>query len=86
MEQRHPTDKERKAAHAAESTSISRRIADGDDFPEAGSVWRAFAQMKRSAQSYVTGFTALNIPIPGHIFDDWHSYGLVESSGLVLVR
>jgi hypothetical protein len=74
---RPPTKKERQEAHAAESAKISRRIADGDDFPEAGRVWRALAKMK-SAKPYVTGITALNIPVHGRIFADWHMYCLTN--------
>ena len=79
---RPPTKKERQEAHAAESAKISRRIADGDDFPEAGRVWRALAKMK-SAKPHVTGITALNIPTHGRIFADWHSYVSTPGRGRV---
>lgn len=76
---RPPTIKELKEAHAAESEQISRRIADGDNFPEAGRLWKALAQRERSdLTQYVTGITALNIPIPSRVFADWHSYGLAN--------
>ena len=42
----HPANKERKAAHAAESESISKRIAEGDDFPELGRVWSELRKIK----------------------------------------
>ena len=74
---RPPTLKELREAHAAESEQISRRIAGGDDFPEAGRVWQALAK-KRSAKCYVTGLTALNIPMPNGTTADWHSHGLVN--------
>lgn len=74
---RPPTPKKLQEAQAAESKQLSRRMAEGDDFPEAGRVWQALKQ-NQSSKQYVTGITALNIPIPGRLAADWHSHGLVN--------
>jgi hypothetical protein len=74
---RPPTVKELPEAHAVESEQISRRIANGDDFPEAGKIWQTLAK-KRSAKRYVTGLTALNIPMPDGTTADWHTHGLAH--------
>lgn len=72
-----PTGKERQEAHAAESERISRRIACGDDFPEAGRVRKELAK-RGSGRLYITGITALNIPKPDGRSADWHSQALVK--------
>lgn len=76
---RPPTWKERKTALVAESEKISKRIASGDDFPEAGRVWRAIAK-QRLSQPYVTGMAALNLPVHGRTAPDWHNSVLVNQA------
>jgi len=74
---RPPNETELNEAHAAESAKLSRPIAEDGVFPQARRARRVFDRM-RAAHPYLTGLTALNIPIPGRLPADWHSFGLAN--------